>query len=278
MARLRLVRVTAALLPRFQARLEGLEQLAEYPLGTDTFRLSHGADYFAFFSRMGAVAYYALVHGDDDNGDVVAVGCGMLRPATRTTTATLPARWYVADLKVHPAWRGQRLPLRMLRGAFVQNYLRCPRGYGVAMDPADGRTPPALRSFRHFPVIAKTTSTRAFSVDLWSSTSDELSRVLPLLVAARGAPRFVALDGVKDLVLQSTKARLPLVHLSWSDTPAPSVSSVPREGAVHMWSTARESPLRVRLLDLGLGPTATATVLAHRLPSLGGDDIETAEI
>jgi GNAT superfamily N-acetyltransferase len=271
---MRLVRVFPAQLPRYQARLEALEALAEYPLGGDAFTLSHGDDYFAFFARMGRLAYYALEH----DGDVVAVGCGMLRPAASSALGRLPRRWYIADLKVHPAWRGQHLPLRMLRGAFLQNYLRCARGYGVAMDPHDGRTPPALRSFQHFPLLARTTSTRAFAVDLWSATDDGLARALPLLVAARGPPRFVSLTGVKDLLLRSTGAPLPLVHLSWTDTPAPRVTTAPTPGAAHMWCTARTSPLRARLCDLGLSPTATATVLAHRLPSLTGDHIETAEI
>lgn len=267
---MRLLRITRAQLAALQPQLEALEHLAEYPLGEDAFRISHGRDYFAFFERLGELYYFALEEG----GVLVAVGCGMVRPAE----GALPRRWYAADLKVHPDWRGRHLPMRMLRGLFLQNYLRCPRGYGVAMDPADGREPPALRSFRHFPWLARATSTRMFPLDLWAADAEGMSRALPILIAARGAPRFLSLAGVKDLLLRSTGAPMPLLHLSWSARPAPAVLDAPREGHTHMWCTPRASRLRAPLIDAGFAPTATATVITHRLPGFDGEEIETAEI
>lgn len=266
---MRFFRISQTQLPRWQAQLEALEGLSEYPLGTDSFRVSHGQNYFAFFERMGEVAYYGL----EDAGQLVAVGCGILRPAEVGRKRC----WYVSDVKVHPQFRGRHLMVHLFARAFFQNYVRCPRGYAVAMDAADGRMPPSLRSIQHFRWLSAT-ATGYVRLNIYSADEEAMSRLWPVVTAGRAQARLVSLRGVKDLVLQSSKQPLPLLHLSFSARPAPVSFEAPQPGSMHMWCAPQESALAQALSRLQVLPTATATVLHHRLPGFDGSALETAEI
>lgn len=254
---MRFFRISDADLPRWQSELEALEHRSVYPLGADTFTISHGADYFAFFRRMGAVHYHAL----EDGGRLVAVGCGVLRDE--------PRRWYGADLKVHPDYRGRHLPLRMANRLFLPHFLRCPRGYGVAMDPPGGEAPATVRLLRHFKWlrVAGTIPLRLYSADF-----GQMRAALPALVAARGPLHFISLAGIKDLTLASTGKPLPLLHVGYG-TPRPGdrIFTEPQPGHTHMWCTPDADPT-------GLPVAATATILHHGLHSFDWRRLTTAEI
>ncbi|MCO5166688.1 MAG: hypothetical protein M9894_10020 [Planctomycetes bacterium] len=269
---MRIVQVRPADRPAFQARLAALERLATYPLGDDTFRLDHGADYFAFFDRLGEVVYAAALEGDD----VVAVCCGMLRQVPARQGAAAGRAWYLADLKVHPDHRGRRLPLRLLARLFPWNYLRCPRGYGVTMDPpgrAENRVVRLFGRWRWSP------SRPAARLLLWSLDRDQMSRAAPLVTARRGPVAFRSLEGVKDLVLGSTGRRLQLLHTEWRATaPGPGVVAAPQADHVHMVCAPDGDPLARDLVGLGLAPDASATVIAHRMADCDWRFIQTSEI
>jgi hypothetical protein len=272
---LRFLRITARELPRWQQQLEALEQTSVYPLGDDAFQLSHGARYLAFFERLGGgdperVAYYALV---DDDGPA-CVGCGVRRPAR----GALPERWYVGDLKVRPDRRGEHLPVSLIRRAFLTNYLRCPRGYAVAMNPDDGRTPPALRAFAHFAWLPPSVLS-TFQLDLWSGDAAAFAVARPLLETARGPLHLVNLDDIKMLRLRSTGRPLPLWHVRHGDVVDARTAQTPPSGATLMWCAPRTSSLAAALQLRGLRPSASATVVHHRLDAVAWDDvIDTSEI
>ena len=263
-------RITRQNLSQWQPGLEALEQTSVYPLGDDAFRISHGDNYLAFFERLGDVAYYALV---DDNG-LAAVACGVLRKATEG----LPARWYVGDLKVRPDARGRHLPVALIRRAFVQNYLRCPRGYAIAMNPADGRVPPAVRAFAHFRWLPQS-MLGTFQLDLFAADDDGLGAVWPLLVAARGPAHLVDVARKKALRLVSSGQPLPLLHVRHGPVlPGDVVVDGPQPGHNHMWCVPRDTPLWSMVLARGQVPMASATVVHHRLDGMDWSTIDTSEI
>ncbi len=267
---MRFFEIVRAELPRWQPQLAALEQLSSYPLGADRFRIDHGADYLAFFERLGRPRYYAM----EEDGRLIAVGCAVLRDASPRGS---PRRWYVADLKVHPDHRGRGLPVQMLRRGFVQNYVRCPRGYAVAMDPDDGREPPAFRLLRHFELLPAAWRAQT-SLAIWSGDADQARRASPILVAARGPLHFVSLRGVKDLVVERTAAPLPLWHVRHGARTDARVADEPQAGATHMWCAPRDGSLSRALVEGGFAPAASATVLHHRLRGFDASDIDTSEI
>ena len=59
----------------FGPRLQAFETRAEYPYGDDFFKLDHGANYFAFFERLGEPLFHVAI--DDDR--IAACAAGVLR-------------------------------------------------------------------------------------------------------------------------------------------------------------------------------------------------------
>ncbi len=268
--RVQVVRLSAHTRARWQPRVAALEGGAVYPLGADTFRLDHGPDYFAFFERLGRVEYWvALVRRE-----VAAVGCGVLRRVPLRRGGPRVRAWYLCDLKVAPAHRGAHLPLRMLARGFPWGYLRCPRGYGVTMNPGDGAPNRVVRlvaRWRWSPVRA------AATLALFSLDPDAMRDAAPLVRAHRGPFGYRSLAGRKDLILGSTGARMPLLHVEWAP-PEPGLLPAPRPDHVHMLCAPEGDPLARALGARGHAPSATATVVAH---GLGGCDwrfIQTSEI
>ncbi len=231
--------------------IAALEGLASYPLGNDRFRIEHGADYFAFFDRLGEVAYYVAA----SDGELLAVGCGMLRE--------LPgfgAAWYVADLKVRPDRRGEHLPLRMLAAAFPAEYPRCQRGYGISMNPPGGRNR-VLGIVERFPLVK---IGEAITLHLYSLDAVTMRRVSPMVSRHRGPLSYLSLRGVKDIVLESTGAPMPLLHVQHGPLAACGLAE-PVEGAVHMICSPADDALCRDIEAAGVPVAATATVIAHRM-------------
>jgi len=277
----RVARIAPAERAAFQDRLAALERIAVYPLGDDRFRLDHGRDYFAFFDRLGEVLYAACLEGDA----LAAVACGMLRRVPFRQGAAPRRTWYLADLKVHPDHRGRHLPLRMLGRFFLWNYLRCARGYAISMNPAGGapnRIARLVGRWRWSPI------TPAGTLLLWSLDRDAMARAAPVIERHRGPLTFRSLEGVKDLTLESTGRRMPLLHAEWprgearATMPDPAREGVivgsPQAGHVHMVCAPEGDPLALDLAAQGLAPAATASILAHRMHGCDWRFVLTSEI
>lgn len=264
---MRVLRIEREERPAWTTAVADLEAGASYPLGADRFHLDHGADYFAFFDRMGDVAYYAAV----EDGEVLAVGAGVLR--------TLPfpdgARdaWYICDLKVRPEHRGRHLPLRMFAAAFPPEFARCRQGYGISMNPPSGRNR-VLGIFERFPLAP---IRHACTLGIWSMNVEEASRAAPTLKAHRGEVRYLSLAGIKDLVLASTGRRLPLLHAQHGPLAAGGQLE-PEPGATHMICAPVEDVMASELGSLGLFPGATATVITLGMDGFDWRNVLTSEI
>ena len=265
----RVVDVTRERRAAFAARIQALEAGQSYPLGDDRFEIDHGEDYFAFFDRLGEVLYLAAVDGDE----VVAVGAGMLRQVPRRAGAPLETVWYGADLKVRPSHRRQRIPWAMFSWAFPRHYPRCGRGYGISMDPPD-RENPVVRMCRRFGLAPMSVGTTLF---FYSVDAPTMAALEPLVRAHRGPLAYRSLRGVKDIVLQSTGAPMPLLHLQHGPCAAPG-GPAPRPGHVHMFCSPVDDPLTRALFDEGFTPSATASVIQHRMGGWDWSFVLTSDI
>jgi hypothetical protein len=248
----------------YAAGIAALEAGASYPLGGDRFTLDHGADYFAFFDRLGEARHVLAVEG----GEVIAVGCAVVRTLPRGIEA-----WYLCDLKVRPDARGRRIPLRILASAFPSGVLRCRRGYAISMDPPD-RENPVVRLLGRF---ARVPIRRVAGLVLFSLDASAMREVAPLLKRARGPIGYRSLAGIKDVVLASTGRPMPLLHVQHGPLGDPATRE-PEDGAVHMFCVPDGDPLLPALRSAGLEPSAKASVLAHGLDGCRYDFVLTSDI
>lgn len=269
------VHVTRPSRERFAGELRLLEGLATYPLGDDHFRLDHGADYFAFYDRLGEVHYYVA----EERGHVIAAGCGVKR-SVPDRSGRMRRAFYLADLKVAPDARGRRIPLAMLERTFFRHYPFCPRGFAVSMNP--GEPPRAPSSNAHSSdaataiapppnrVVTLIQRFRWARVDvaavmnLYALAAPAMQRALPLVEHFRGRTGFLDLRSKKDLVLTSSGRRIPILHAQFGPL-AERTSFSPADQATHMFMTPRGDALDSALRSEGFAPNATATVLAHRM-------------
>lgn len=250
------------------AEIAKLEAGARYPLGADHFRLDHGKDYFAFFDRLGDVAYYVAV----TDGEVVAVGCGMLR--TLPFTLGVQPAWYIGDLKVRPDHRGQHIPLRMMAAAFAPEYARCPRGYGISMNPARGDNR-VVRLIARFPIAPMRL---AATLDIFSLDGPQARAAMPAIAHHRGSTHFLSLSGIKEIVLESSGCTLPLLHAQFGPLADPAAHHRPTDGATHMLCAPRGDALALALAEQGFQATASASVIALRMGDYDWRNILTSEI
>lgn len=250
-------------------RIQTLEASAVYPLGADTFRIDHGRDYFAFFDRLGEVRYYVAAENDRP----LAVGCGAVRRFPFAGSKVRDA-WYLCDLKVEPGHRGRRIPLRIGGRAFLPGYWRCTRGYGITMNPARGEN----RVVRLASRFRWARFSVAGTLVLWSLDADAMRRLLPVVVRHRGPTGFLSLGGVKDIVLSSTGAPMPLLHAQFGPLASSPQIAAPHAGHVHMLCAPEGDPLSEEMAACGLEPSATASILQHRMHGARWDAILTSDI
>jgi hypothetical protein len=262
----------------FEERVFALEKGVTYPLGDDFFEIDHGDDYFAFFDRLGETAYHVVL--DEDR--VVAVGCGVLRAIPKGFGGPPEKIWYGCDLKVHRDYRRRRLPWEMFKYAFPRKYPSCGRGYGISMNPGDGSENPVVRMCERFSLAPMRLGATLF---FYSLNAREMQEVAPLLGAERGALSYLSLGGIKDIVLQSTSAPMPLLHVQFGPcaerNPSPRRGrrfDAPQPANVHMFCTPVEDDLARAMHDRGYLPSATASVVQHRMGAWDWRFVLTSEI
>lgn len=253
---LRVVTVAGRGRERWAEGIRALAEEATYPLGDDRFRIDRGADVFAFLDRLGTPVLELALAGER----VVAMSARVLRRRPRRA-------WYLCDLKVHPEFRGRRIAARFVRHAFARAYARCGRGYAVSMNGPgeDPSTNPVARLVERIGFVPF----RTHGLELFELGPDEERALRPVIEARRGPLWHLSLAGVKDIVLESTGAPMPLLHAQWGPCAAPAAApgSVPSigPGQRSMLCAPAGDPLGAALVAAGLRPTATATVLHHRL-------------
>lgn len=263
-----LVRLDHSNWSAYKADIDSIEAGSEYPLGNDFFKISHGANYLSFFERLGDVYYY----GWFENRKVVAVAAGILR--NLVIDGVHKRAWYLCDLKVHPGHRGRHIPLRLLSRAFPLNYLRCPRGYAISMNPTDGvrnRTTNLLARFRWLRFRPNE------KLLIWSLDRLGIERAIPIIQKHRGQASFLSLSGIKDIVLRSTDKPMPLLHVQFGPMGSKGTLET-KEGVTYMFCSPELDSLSSDIQTAGLKPSASATIISHRMKTIDWNWVLTSEI
>lgn len=244
-----------------------MEEGVSYPLGDDSFSIDHGADYFAFFERLGEVRYDLVIEGST----VVAVVARVLRTLS---LGPKPTRcWYLCDLKVLPAYRGRRISTLLAKHSFLTSYKHCPRGYAVTMNPPRG-TNRVVRLIQRLPLVPVKASAELL---FFSLSAAEMERAHPLVIEHRGPIAYRALRGIKDIVLESTGQPMKLLHVQFGPTADPAQEQTEAD-ATHMFCSPKSDALAQALLAKNFEVSATATVLSHGMNRTNFNFVLTSEI
>ncbi len=247
----------------YQSQIEDLETSAEYPLGDDFFKISHGKDYFKFFDRLGTVHYFAC----SSHNKIVAVACGIIRNLETPI-------FYLCDLKVHPDYRGQHIPLKILLKAAFRYYLKCPRGYAISMDHKNQRENKVAKLLKKFWILPFKVSAKIY---IYSFTYVQILELRKIIELEKGLIAFLSLENTKDLILRSTKSPIPLVHIQYGSTGDYSVKE-PSKNSVHMLSLLESDVLVRKFLEINVFPESTASLITHNLKNTNFNFILTSDI
>lgn len=256
---------------KFQEGLEALEKRATYPLGDDFFQIDHGEDYFRFFERLGKMVYYVLV---DDVDGVVGAGSGMIRQVPFRAGEKVRSTYYICDLKIDPKHRGSNASLKLATHGFFRNYLKCPRGYAITMNDPTHKTNRIVHLAHKFRWASITAEGPLL---LYSLNQDEMNEHAPVVEKHRGPLSYMTLHGIKDIVLQSTGKPMDLAHVQFGPCAEQGMSE-PQPDHVHMFCTPTADPFAEELEERGLVPSATATIINHRMPNCDWRFILTSDI
>lgn len=271
-----------------------------YPLGDhESFYIDHGHDYFAFFRRMSPSINMRLCIKADRQGrfterpirsseeQVVGAGCGVLRKlaADWRRPAHLEQAWYICDLRILEAYRGRRLPFRMLLNTVVKSYLQCGRCFGITMHPAhhatagEGKVSRLAGRVWAGPVhLTPTCVLLIYSLDCRT-----MKRAQRILEAERGPLGYRSTDGVKRLVVQSTGKAMSLLHVNFHRFDRALVHvepylAEPKPDFQHMFCLPETDPLVLMLDAHDVRTDVRATVLAYGMNHFDFCAIQTSEI
>lgn len=203
--------------PEMQQKLKDFERSFDYPLGDGKkFRILHGkgeGDYFGFVRSLGSPKFYIAINKEDREvirktnvdgqlieqkvivkaGEIAGVACGVLRNMNQSDGTSLEA-WYICDLKVKDAYRGDHIPIRLFQRGFWR-YFQCSRGYAISMNPGDGSVPKAARLWqKHSNLSSNTLGLNLYNIkeEHFAASRTKIER------ACHGPITFKSMAGIKE--------------------------------------------------------------------------------
>jgi len=287
--------------PELFKQLKKFEDSFTYPFSEqERFRIKHGTngDYFAFFKQLGKVHCYVAICKKDETikkmidgkeviitrkkGEIAAVACGILR-TLRTPNGKSIKAWYICDLKVKENYQGTHLPFMFMQKA-AWRFFQCPRGFGICMNPQDGKPKAAELWKKHAPISGSNTQV----LNLYTLDAEQAKKYkenIETLLRNHGymlKDEHLALHsttGSKDYEIfnEETKEKKAwqLLHMR----PSATEGYKPIKDGTHMISTYAGSPLDSELKDiLHLSPSSTAQFVSYGMKNFDPNLITSNQI
>ena len=127
---------------------------------------------------------------------------------------------------------------------------------------------------KRFPLAPMSIATKLGIVSL---DAKSMRKVEPILREHFGCISYLSLEGKKDIILQSTRAPMPLLHVQFGPC-AEQEHTEPLDDYVHMFCVSVDHPLLEILKHQAIYPSATATVIHHRMEKWDWGFILTSDI
>jgi len=244
----------------FSSRLLAFEKEFIYPLGNDRFKISHGTNYFKFFDNIGEVIYA----GYTKDNHIAIVVCIIKRVINKECI------YYICDLKKKKGYSSSLT--KSLTDTLYKKYnLENKRIYAVSMNPFKRENTVAKvwnRTFQHHFKSDKT-------INLYSLNLDTFLKIREVL-EEKGTLSSISTRGVKDIILQSNKLKLPLYHICFNKKENKNIE-MDKEG-MYMFCLLSDHILNKKLESLGVEINSKATILQRNMDDNNFDFINTSEI
>jgi hypothetical protein len=276
-------------LPVVQNELQAFEKQFVYPFSaTEQFRIQHGmaGDYLGFFKQLGTPHYYVArckhtqtvtkkIEGKTVSithkaGEIAAVCCAVLRTMPTKDGKKIPA-WYLCDLKVAPAYQHEHIPITLFMRLGIRNFIQCPRGFGICMNPETGDPKAALIFKKHAPLKGLQSQV----LNLYTLSAEQLTKQYDALeclykkhgkLAKQERLTFKSTSGFKDYVILNKNGMAypwQLFHGQAGD-----VRTVPTEGATFMLAALDETAFDTALKKLVGKPSSTAQIVSYGMENV----------
>lgn len=231
-----------------------------YSLGNDKFRIDHGANYYSFFERQGKMKIVVCL---DNKKNVIATGIGILKYANGQNV------WYICDVKVDVNYRGMGIPLKMMMNS-LHNIDKSDKVYGISMNNGNEENK-ILSLTQKMPLIKFKNGGKLM---IYSLNYDKMMVTLPIINRHLGPVNFTSLNGVKDLILQSTGKPIEILHMERGY----GKNSKPIQGFTHYFCCHENSLLYKELVGNGIVTDISATIIHHNMDGVDWGFITTAQI
>ncbi|VBB18715.1 hypothetical protein YASMINEVIRUS_1247 [Yasminevirus sp. GU-2018] len=281
-------------LKTFERRLK-----QQYPLGEDTFSISHGKNYFNFFRRLGEPFYYAMFDGDK----VVGTVCYVYRKIRGHYIM------YLCDLKFDKSIRSKGNMSKLLYRTIPTCLFRTTQFYAISMNDDPNSENRVLQMGRHIGDKYNVNVQSGGILNIYSLNFEQMTFVHDLVVFSKASTcavdrrsdniesikiAYVSMTGTKDLIVKKRRtgeeAPLKLLHLYYveadniSDTFRESRGSrvkfsfAPLKDHTHMFCTPSDSSLAQDLASFDVYPSSTATIIHHAMNDFNWELIQTCDI
>ena len=259
------ISITADNSHTYEQALKEFESNFSYPLGEDRFQISHGESYFNFFQRMGDWQMEAL----EIDGKICATGVGVYRENFNENC------WYLADLKVLQSFQGRGLPVLMMKKSYLSFIKKCNKFYAISMNDKNRKN----RIGRILSAIEGIDFHQEEELLFYTFNHRQYCQLKDNIEGVLGEITLVSLSGVKDIILKSTGAPMPLVHIHHGNSYVEEkVKCNASEGHQYMICGTSNGMVSKICKTQSILPMASASVYQSCYPEIELDSLLTCDI
>jgi hypothetical protein len=186
----------------YSEKIKLFESQFEYPLGDQTFKLSHGAlggDYFSFFKYLGKESFFILEIG----GKTLGAGCVILREVENKTKQKF---FYLCDFKLDKSMRGKNVLIKLLVKYLLPFYFKSQDFVAINMSPPEENW--LVKKLKSVIFFKKTTITPVYFYE-W--TREEYLKISIDAKNVFDSKILLTNFGSKDIVIDGNLK--PIIHI-----------------------------------------------------------------